>query len=71
MLLAYLWRVHGVDYYAAAENLEPEDAQRAGPRPTLRCPRPEEGEQPDEVLHAQQVPRDPTPPPPLSSALST
>jgi len=54
VVLMYLWRVHGVDYYAGSETLEPEDSQRAGPRPTLRCPRPEEGEHPDETVHAQQ-----------------
>ena len=44
-LLTWLWRVHGVDYYAGTEVAEPDEEQRAGPRPTLRCPRPEEGEQ--------------------------
>lgn len=54
ILLTYLWRVHGCDYYSGNENLEPEDSQRSAPRPTLRCPRPEEGEQPDEELYIQQ-----------------
>ena len=44
-LLTWLWRVHGVDYYAGTEVAEPDADQRAGPRPTLRCPRPEDGEQ--------------------------
>ena len=44
-LLTWLWRVHGVDYYAGTEVAEPDAEQRAGPRPTLRCPRPEDGEQ--------------------------
>ena len=45
--LTYLWRVHGVDYYAGVENAEPElyDAC-AGSKRMPRCPRPEEGEQP-------------------------
>ena len=45
--LTYLWRVHGVDYYAGLENAEPElyDAC-AGSKRMPRCPRPEEGEQP-------------------------
>ena len=55
MLLTYLWRVHGVDYYGGAEVAEPDEEQRRGPRPTLRCPRPEEGEQPDEAAEAEQV----------------
>ena len=41
----WLWRVHGVDYYAGVEVAEPDAGQRTGPRPTLRCTRPEEGEQ--------------------------
>jgi hypothetical protein len=47
--LTYLWRVHGVDYYNGVEVAEPSAEQRAAPRPTVRGPRPEEGEQPDEV----------------------
>ena len=45
--LTYLWRVHGVDYYAGVEHAEPElyDAC-AGSRRKLRCTRPEDGEQP-------------------------
>lgn len=54
-MLTYLWRVHGVDYYAGAEVSEPEEDQRCGPRPTLRCPRPEEGEQQDEAASAEQA----------------
>ena len=48
-LLTWLWRVHGVDYYAGTEVAEPDAEQRAGPRPTLRCPRPEDGEQVSET----------------------
>lgn len=55
VLLTYLWRVHGVDYYAGAEVSEPDEDQRSGPRPTLRCPRPEEGEQPAEGAEKEQV----------------
>lgn len=44
-VLTWLWRVHGVDYYAGVEVAEPDAQQRTGARPTLRCPRPEEGEQ--------------------------
>ena len=45
--LTYLWRVHGVDYYAGTEHAEPEayDACASSKR-MLRCTRPEEGEQP-------------------------
>ena len=45
--LTYLWRVHGVDYYAGREHAEPEayDACASSKR-MLRCTRPEEGEQP-------------------------
>lgn len=45
--LTYLWRVHGVDYYAGIEHAEPEayDACASSKR-MLRCTRPEEGEQP-------------------------
>lgn len=57
VVLTYLWRVHGLDYYGGAEVAEPEEEQRAGPRPTLRCPRPEEGEQPAEGAEKEQVPR--------------
>jgi len=57
VVLTYLWRVHGVDYYGGAEVAEPDEDQRAGPRPTLRCPRPEEGEQPAEGAEKEQVPR--------------
>ena len=45
--LTYLWRVHGVDYYAGVEHAEPEAYDAcAGSKRVLRCPRPEEGEQP-------------------------
>ena len=45
--LIYLWRVHGVDYYAGLENAEPDSYDAcAGSRRILRCTRPEEGEQP-------------------------
>ena len=45
--LTYLWRVHGVDYYAGVEHAEPESYDAcAGSRRKLRCTRPEEGEQP-------------------------
>ena len=55
VLLTYLWRVHGVDYYGGGEVAEPEEEQRTGPRPTLRCQRPEEGEQPAEGAEKEQV----------------
>ena len=45
--LTYLWRVHGVDYYAGIEHAEPESYDAcAGSRRRLRCTRPEDGEQP-------------------------
>ncbi len=45
--LTYLWRVHGVDYYAGVEHAEPEAYDAcAGSRRKLRCTRPEDGEQP-------------------------
>ena len=45
--LTYLWRVHGVDYYAGVEHAEPEAYDAcADSKRVLRCPRPEEGEQP-------------------------
>ena len=45
--LTYLWRVHGVDYYAGIEHTEPESYDAcAGSRRKLRCTRPEDGEQP-------------------------
>lgn len=55
-LLTWLWRVHGVDYYAGVEIAEPDAEQRSGPRPTLRCPRPEEGEQVSIGLQGLEVP---------------
>ena len=44
----YLWRVHGVDYYAGLEVAEPSEwgVHLVQPR-TLRGPRPEEGEESD------------------------
>lgn len=48
--LTYLWRVHGVDYYAGKENAEPGEYEaKSGSRRLLRGPRPEEGEQADEA----------------------
>lgn len=46
--LLYLWRVHGVDYYAGLELAEPSEwgVHLVQPR-TLRGPRPEEGEEAD------------------------
>ena len=44
--LAYLWRVHGVDYYAGKELADPMSfSARATAARTLRGPKPEEGEQ--------------------------
>lgn len=44
--LAYLWRVHGVDYYAGKEAADPMSfSARATAARTLRGPKPEEGEQ--------------------------
>ena len=45
--LSYLWKVHSVDYYAGTELQDPADVSTA--MRTLRGPRPEEGEQPDEA----------------------
>ncbi len=45
--LTYLWRVHSLDYYAGREFLD--TAERSATKRTLRGPRPEEGEQPDEA----------------------
>lgn len=55
MLLTYLWRVHGVDYYAGVENSEMDEESWAAPRPTLRGPRPEEGEKADEADEKKQL----------------
>ena len=45
--LTYLWRVHGVDYYAGIEHAEPESYDAcAGSRRMPRGTRPEDGEQP-------------------------
>ena len=44
--LAYLWRVHGVDYYAGKELADPMSFSARGTAArTLRGPKPEEGEQ--------------------------
>lgn len=45
--LSYLWKVHSVDYYAGTELQDAADVSAA--MRTLRGPRPEEGEQPDEA----------------------
>lgn len=38
LLLTYLWRVHGVDYYGCREYGGPDDPTRVGARRTLRPP---------------------------------
>ena len=44
--LTYLWRVHGIDYYAGRELADPMQFKlRLDGRRMLRGPRPEEGEQ--------------------------
>lgn len=44
--LTYLWRVHGVDYYAGRELADPMQFKlRLDGKRMLRGPRPEEGEQ--------------------------
>ena len=44
--LLYLWRAHGVDYYAGKENFNPETPEMPPEgKPLQRCTRPEEGEQ--------------------------
>lgn len=49
LLLTWLWRVHGLDYYGGRELLlEAEYADRAAAARTVRGPRPEEGEEQDE-----------------------
>lgn len=45
--LSYLWRVHNLDYYAGREYMDAAECSAA--KRTLRGPRPEEGEQPDEA----------------------
>jgi hypothetical protein len=52
--LTYLWRVHGVDYYAGRELSEPAEYEaRLGGQRAVRGARPEEGEQPDEAEGAR------------------
>jgi hypothetical protein len=49
LLLTWLWRVHGLDYYGGRELLlEADYMDRAAAARTLRGPRPEEGEEQDE-----------------------
>ncbi|KAK9846182.1 hypothetical protein WJX84_011157 [Apatococcus fuscideae] len=52
----YLWRVHGVDYYAGLEVAEPSEwgVHLVQPR-TLRGPRPEEGEEADPAQEKQEL----------------
>lgn len=48
--LTYLWKVHGVDYYAGKELSEPMQYKLRLTTPRMmRGPRPEEGEQPTEA----------------------
>ena len=48
--MTYLWRVHGVDYYAGKEAAEPLQFKlRSEGKRMLRGPRPEEGEQATEA----------------------
>lgn len=50
LLLTWLWRVHGIDYYAGKELLqEGEYEARLDRARTIRGPRPEEGEEQDEA----------------------
>ena len=48
--LLYLWRAHGIDYYAGIESFDPEKPELppAG-KHMQRCTRPEEGEQADDA----------------------
>lgn len=49
LLLTWLWKVHGIDYYGGKELLlETEYLDRAAAARTIRGPRPEEGEEQDE-----------------------
>jgi hypothetical protein len=49
LLLTWLWKVHGVDYYGGRELLlEADYVDRAAAARTVRGPRPEEGEEQDE-----------------------
>lgn len=48
-LLTWLWRVHGIDFYAGKELLlEADYVDRTSKLRTIRGPRPEEGEEQDE-----------------------
>lgn len=50
LLLTWLWRVHGIDYYGGKELLlEADFESRLDKQRTIRGPRPEEGEEQDEV----------------------
>lgn len=50
LVLTWLWRVHGVDYYAGREMLKDDEwARRLTTSRTLRGPRPEEGEELDDA----------------------
>jgi hypothetical protein len=49
LLLTWLWRVHGIDYYGGRELLlEADYDARDSKQRTVRGPRPEEGEEQDE-----------------------
>jgi hypothetical protein len=49
LLLTWLWRVHGIDYYGGKELLLEADYEaRNSKQRTIRGPRPEEGEEQDE-----------------------
>ena len=55
LLLTWLWRVHGIDYYGGRELLlEAEYMDRAHMSRTIRGQRPEEGEEQDEAEGEQQ-----------------
>jgi hypothetical protein len=50
LALTWLWRVHGVDYYAGRELVKPSEYNaRLAKQRTLRGPKPEEGEEMDEA----------------------
>ncbi len=50
LVLTWLWRVHGVDYYGGMEVVDADEfAERLGRVRTLRGPQPEEGEEQDEA----------------------
>jgi hypothetical protein len=58
LLLTWLWRVHGLDYYAGKELLLEADYEaRSSKQRTIRGPRPEEGEEQDEDEGAWQADR--------------